>query len=711
MAAYSLGAIAEKLGGELTGDPTLAVERVREPAAAGHREIAVLFESPSDPSAIAELRASAVVVPHGFPRGEGNGHALIRVGDPRAALAALIAMLHPERRPAAGTDPAARVSPEAELGPGVYVGPGACVERGARLGAGTEVHAGSYVGEEVEIGEGSVLHPNVTIYAGTRIGRRVRIHAGTVVGSDGFGFPRGTDGSLRRVPQVGTVVIEDDVEIGANCAIDRATLETTRIGRGTKIDNLVQVGHNAELGKDCCIMGQVGLSGSVRIGDGVTLAGQVGVADHVRIPDGAAVGAQAGVVHDIGPGRWVGSPALPAPLGLRVLAPLREASRDAPAAARAGGALRAAGGGARAPSRRRGAGRASVTAPPDRRVVVTGVGLVTPLGGEARTVREAIARGETAVAAATRFDAAGFGAREAAEVRDLDCRPYLRIPKALKLCDAMTRFAVVAAARALADGGMEPGSEETAGVGVIVGASGGDFQAAELSRALGDGDPWRCVEEIPYFAERILSGLNPLWLLRTLPNMTSAHVAIQLGARGPNSTLMTDWVAGLQAVGEAALWIRGGEADAVLAGGADTAVIPFVFGSLTQAGVLGAPPAPRGSCRRKGRRYSCWKKRRARGGGAPGSARSCAGIPRPATIRANPIAAWRRRCGAPCAKRGGAPRSSTPSAVPPSPSSRRGRPRSAHCATSYPTVPSRRRRSTAQPSGTRSRRRIRSTWR
>lgn len=314
---YSLKAIAKEVGGELFGDPDRLIERVRDVQEAGPGEIAVLFRTPaalSNPP-----RASALVVPLGFPPEALNGCGVIRVKNPREALVTLLGLLHPQTFPEPRIDPGASVSPDAKLGPGVFIGFGACVEKGAVIGARAQVHANAYVGEGVSLGEDTVLYPSVTLYAGVRVGNRVRIHAGTVIGSDGFGFPRGEDGVLRKIPQIGGVEIEDDVEIGANCAIDRATLEKTRIGRGTKIDNLVQIGHNTVIGRDCCLMGQVGISGSVRLGDSVTLSGQVGVADHVTIADGAAVGAQAGVVRDLSSGRWVGSPALPAPLALKVL--------------------------------------------------------------------------------------------------------------------------------------------------------------------------------------------------------------------------------------------------------------------------------------------------------------------------------------------------------------------------------------------------------
>jgi 3-oxoacyl-[acyl-carrier-protein] synthase II len=222
----------------------------------------------------------------------------------------------------------------------------------------------------------------------------------------------------------------------------------------------------------------------------------------------------------------------------------------------------------------------------DRRVVITGVGMVTPLGNTCAATIRALEAGARAVAPATAFDARGFAESLAAEVRGFDAREYFRIPKALKLADRPARFAVAAAVMALADAAWAPAEAELEQVGVILGSSGSDLRAGDLASAIGPDPELRSVHDIPYFAGRMLSGLNPLWLLMVLPNMASAHVAIQLGVRGPNSTVMTDWIAGIQAIGEATGWIRNGEAEVVLAGGADTAVTPFAFADYEQGGVL-----------------------------------------------------------------------------------------------------------------------------
>ncbi len=220
----------------------------------------------------------------------------------------------------------------------------------------------------------------------------------------------------------------------------------------------------------------------------------------------------------------------------------------------------------------------------ERRVVVTGVGIITPLGHSLEETRNAIAAGASAVRPATLFDASGFRCRRAAEIRDWDPRPAFRVPKALKLTDRSARFAVAAAQAALADAGWPADAAADDRLGVAIGSSGSDLQARDLGRALSHDTVAFDTRDVPAFADRILGGLNPLWLLISLPNMISAHVAIQLVARGPNTTVMSDWVAGSQAIGEATEWIRCGEADAVLAGGADSGVQPFAFTAFQQAG-------------------------------------------------------------------------------------------------------------------------------
>ena len=226
------------------------------------------------------------------------------------------------------------------------------------------------------------------------------------------------------------------------------------------------------------------------------------------------------------------------------------------------------------------------------RVVVTGIGAITPLGASLGDTAAALAAGRSAIAPATLFDAGGFALCDAAEIRDWDPRPSFRTPKAIKLTDRPARFAVAAAQMALDDAAWPRDEPTLAGLGVVFGSSGSDLQAADLARALRE-EPAAGNGDIAAFARCILGGLNPLWLLIGLPNMISSHVAIQIEARGPNSTIMSDWIAGHQAIGEAADWIRSGAATAVLAGAADCGVQPFAYCAYQQAGLFDASVDPR----------------------------------------------------------------------------------------------------------------------
>jgi UDP-3-O-[3-hydroxymyristoyl] glucosamine N-acyltransferase len=196
------------------------------------------------------------------------------------------------------------IAPTARIGSGVHIGPNVVIEEGTAIGDGSTILAGSYVGRDTEVGAGCLIYPNATIREEIRIGSRVIIHSGAVIGSDGFGFVR--EGEVyRKIPQIGTVVIEDDVEVGANVTIDRATTGTTVVGKGTKIDNLVQVGHNVTIGENCILVAQVGIGGSTQLGNGVTMAGQAGAVGHITIGEGATVGAQGGVHKSIPTGMTV----------------------------------------------------------------------------------------------------------------------------------------------------------------------------------------------------------------------------------------------------------------------------------------------------------------------------------------------------------------------------------------------------------------------
>ena len=282
--------IARLVGGEAKGDEETDVTGVAALDAATEREL-TFAEGEAALRRAADSRAGCILVPEGtsIPGRTTIAAANIRLAFIRAAEA-----LHPPRRVQAGIHSTAVIAPDARLAPGVSVGPYCVIESGVKIGEGTRVGAGVYLGEGVSLGARCVVHPRVSIYPGVQVGDRVVLHAGVVLGSDGFGYLF-AEGRQQKFPQLGGLVVENDVEIGSNTTIDRGSLGTTRIGEGAKIDNLVQIAHNVRIGRHSVIAAQTGISGSAEIGDFVTLAGQVGVADHVRIEDAAVIGAQAGI--------------------------------------------------------------------------------------------------------------------------------------------------------------------------------------------------------------------------------------------------------------------------------------------------------------------------------------------------------------------------------------------------------------------------------
>ena len=297
MTRFTLGQLAEALAAKLVGDPDRVVTGVAPLDAASGDDIS-FFIDPRYEAAARASRAAAVIAPagtHGLPA------AVLECDAPQRRLIQLLELFHPRPVVPAGIDPTAVVAPGARIDATAAIGPLAVIEAGARIGARVRVHALAYVGPAVEIGEDSVIHPHVVLRERVAVGRRVIIHAGAVLGADGFGYVF-DGGAHQKIPQVGGVLIEDDVEIGANATIDRATLGTTIVRRGAKIDNLVQVAHNVEIGEHAILAAQAGIAGSSRLGRRAVLAGQAGVADHVTVGDEAMLGAQAGVSQDVPPG-------------------------------------------------------------------------------------------------------------------------------------------------------------------------------------------------------------------------------------------------------------------------------------------------------------------------------------------------------------------------------------------------------------------------
>jgi len=303
----SLEELSGILDAKLVGDPSLKVSRIAPIERAGAGDLTFLSD-PRKSSFLKATKASAIIVPEGV---RVEGKSLLIVEDPYAALAKIQAFFYPRLRSTGEISPLAYIHPEAKLGENVTVSPFACIEKGARVGNDSILFPHVYVGEGTMLGTECILYAGVKVYHGCRIGNRVTLHGGVVVGSDGFGYA--WDGKEHlKIPQIGKVVIGNDVEIGANSTIDRGALEDTVIEDGVKIDNLVQIGHNVRIGKCAVIVSQVGIAGSAEIGEGCVLAGQVGVAGHISIGKGVKVAAQSGIHKNIKDGEVVGgSPAVP----------------------------------------------------------------------------------------------------------------------------------------------------------------------------------------------------------------------------------------------------------------------------------------------------------------------------------------------------------------------------------------------------------------
>lgn len=310
----ALSEIASFLGGELVGDAQVMIENIRGIDEAAEGDL-TFISNPKYLKSIETTNASAILVPPGATRVDKN---LIIVDDPYVAFGKVLYLFYPEDHNPPATrgdtfiEEGAIVSKDAKIFPGVYIGRGTQIERGVVL------YPGVIIGRDVRIGEESILYPNVTVYRRCLIGKRVILHAGVVVGADGFGFARPGQDNMK-IPQVGIVQIDDDVEIGANTTIDRGNPGKTWIQRGVKIDNLVQVAHNVVIGENSVIVSQVGISGSTKLGKSVIIGGQAGLVGHLTIGDHVMIGAQSGVHDDVPPRQVVsGSPHLPHRQWLRV---------------------------------------------------------------------------------------------------------------------------------------------------------------------------------------------------------------------------------------------------------------------------------------------------------------------------------------------------------------------------------------------------------
>jgi len=299
--------IATHLQGEVVGDGNAVLNSF---APAEHAKPGDLTFAEND-EFFARAEESAATAIIADPRFSSTRKILIRVPNARIAFAKALALFFPEPVRPAGIHPLAAVAASAQIDPTAHIGPHCTVGERVKIGARSVLQGGNSVGDDAKLAEDVNLFPNVTIYPRTEIGCRVRIHAGTVIGSDGYGYV--LDGGFhRKIPQIGNVIIYDDVEIGANVTVDRGALGATVIGKGTKIDNLVQIAHNVQIGEHCLIIAQVGIAGSTRLGNYVVLAGQVGIGGHLKIGNQATIGAQSGVMTDVpDKATWLGAPAQP----------------------------------------------------------------------------------------------------------------------------------------------------------------------------------------------------------------------------------------------------------------------------------------------------------------------------------------------------------------------------------------------------------------
>jgi UDP-3-O-[3-hydroxymyristoyl] glucosamine N-acyltransferase len=305
--SYTAAEVARQLQGQVVGDGSILL-RSFAPADLAQEGDLTFAENANYFARAEQSLASAVIVDADF---KSSRKVLIRVANARVSFAKALELFFPEPAFPAAIHPTAIMAGSARIDPTAYIGPYCVVGENTTLGPRCVLQGANHVGADCQLGEESNLFPNVTIYSRTRIGNRVRIHSGTVIGSDGFGYVR-ENGAHRKIPQIGHVVIHDDVEIGANVTIDRGALAPTIIGKGSKIDNLVQIAHNVVVGDHCLLVAQAGIAGSTKLGNYVILGGQVGLAGHLKLGNHVSVAAQSGVMHNIPDGEtWLGYPAQP----------------------------------------------------------------------------------------------------------------------------------------------------------------------------------------------------------------------------------------------------------------------------------------------------------------------------------------------------------------------------------------------------------------
>ena len=315
--------IAELIGGRVEGDENAAVHAFAKIEEGQEGSISFL-SNPKYTHYLYDTESTIVLVNEDLELEQKVKPTLIRVKNAYESVAKMLQIYASMQPKKTGVDPLAFVSPKATIGKDVYVGAFACIGDGTVVGDGTQIHPHAVIGDGVKVGNGCLIYPNVTIYQGCRIGNNVTIHAGSVIGADGFGFAPNQEG-YDKIPQIGIVIIEDNVEIGANTCIDRSTMGQTVIHQGVKLDNLIQVAHNCEVGENTVMSAQVGLAGSTKIGSWCMVGGQAGFAGHIKVADRTIVGAQCGVIGDTkGNGeQLIGSPAMDPKVYFKGMAMLR----------------------------------------------------------------------------------------------------------------------------------------------------------------------------------------------------------------------------------------------------------------------------------------------------------------------------------------------------------------------------------------------------
>jgi UDP-3-O-[3-hydroxymyristoyl] glucosamine N-acyltransferase len=295
---FTAATIAGFLKGEVEGNPDTVVNNVAK-IEEGHKGDLSFLANPKYEQYIYTSESSVVLVSRSFVASSEIKATLIRVDNPYEAFASLLKLVDQARPRKKGIHPTAVIETSARIGSDVYIGPYAYIGENSVIGDNSSVYPHSYIGDNTKIGKNCTLYSGVKIYHDCILGEGCTIHAGTVIGSDGFGFAPQSETEFMKIPQIGNVIIEDHVEIGANVAIDRATMGSTVIRRGVKLDNLIQIGHNVEIGENTVMAGQTGIAGSTKIGSNCMFAGQVGIAGHLKIANGTIIGAQAGIAGDV----------------------------------------------------------------------------------------------------------------------------------------------------------------------------------------------------------------------------------------------------------------------------------------------------------------------------------------------------------------------------------------------------------------------------